>query len=416
MLKENIENSFDLYSHTQTRSKVRFFIFLVFFYFFLFRDPLERLIPIFKYADEVVALCAIPLFIVKFLIDKEKIRFDSRGYGVALLVFFLFGIIGNFIYNYQTLFYGALDAFLCLKFWFAIYFGKSVFHNFDIDKYSNKIKFHCKIVIYALVALVIIDNIFLFFSAPIRYGLRSTRLFYSHPTYFAATCVLLTAIFLSVMRNTASDWISYILLQALLCSTLRMKAVAAAVVFIGIAFFIVNKKMRVRIWMLILAGILVLLVGWDQILFYFFNENNSDFARSQLLVKGLQIANDCFPLGAGFGTFGSHFSDVNYSPLYALYGIDTVPGLEPGGAFISDTFWPMILAQTGWFGLIAYIIVLVQLFRQIQQIGKSSIPKYAAALSILAYLLISSTSESAFVNPMAIPLAIWLGVMLKKPL
>ena len=39
---------------------------------------------------------------------------------------------------------------------------------------------------------------------------------------------------------------------------------------------------------------------------------------------------------------------------------------------------------------------------------------YASAISVLSYLLIASTAESAFVHPVAIPIALWLGVIMNK--
>ena len=39
---------------------------------------------------------------------------------------------------------------------------------------------------------------------------------------------------------------------------------------------------------------------------------------------------------------------------------------------------------------------------------------YASGLLILAQLLISSTSESALANPLAVPMALWLGVLMAE--
>ena len=96
------------------------------------------------------------------------------------------------------------------------------------------------------------------------------------------------------------------------------------------------------------------------------------------------------------------------------YGIQNIEGITSSNpSYISDSFWPMILGQTGFLGLIAYICALLILFLEIQRLAQKNCYRYTSALCILVYLLISSTSESAFANPMAVPLAIYLGKMLQ---
>lgn len=151
-------------------------------------------------------------------------------------------------------------------------------------------------------------------------------------------------------------------------------------------------------------------IAYDQIEYYFFTSD--DIARGVLLETSIKIANEHFPVGAGFGTFASYFSATNYSPIYAKYNIQDVHGLtKENPSFISDSFWPMLIGQFGYIGAILYLICIILMLVKIQK--KFSIEnkyKYIAKISILAYLMISSTSESAFVNPMAISLALILGI------
>jgi chromate transport protein ChrA len=74
----------------------------------------------------------------------------------------------------------------------------------------------------------------------------------------------------------------------------------------------------------------------------------------------------------------------------------------------------MIIGQSGWIGFIAYAIAIVMLFIAIQRLYKFSLSFYASALIGLVYLLIASTAESAFVNPVAIPIAAMIGFMLSQ--
>jgi hypothetical protein len=131
-----------------------------------------------------------------------------------------------------------------------------------------------------------------------------------------------------------------------------------------------------------------------------------------LLQNSFEVANDHFPLGSGFGTYGSNSSGIEYSPLYQKYGLNNIYGLtQSNPMFISDSFWPMILGQFGYFGLFIYLIIILNLFRIIQQnFNSAKVHQYIVGLGIFIYLIISSIAESAFVNPIAMPFAILLGI------
>jgi hypothetical protein len=133
------------------------------------------------------------------------------------------------------------------------------------------------------------------------------------------------------------------------------------------------------------------------------------------LITSFQIANDYFPFGTGLGTFASYFSTVNYSPIYFLYGLSNVNGLRLNATnFASDSFWPMIIGQSGWIGFIAYVVAVIMLFIAIQKLYKINLSFYAAALIGLIYVLIASMAEAAFVHPVVIPLAAMIGFMLSQ--
>lgn len=90
-------------------------------------------------------------------------------------------------------------------------------------------------------------------------------------------------------------------------------------------------------------------------------------------------------------------------------------GLQEGNAwFVNDLFWPMILGQFGWIGLVAMIGTVYTLFKEAQIYRKVDLNKYAACLIILSYLLVESTSSVAFVHTLSMPLALLLGYMFGK--
>src|SRR5699024_8630698 len=79
-------------------------------------------------------------------------------------------------------------------------------------------------------------------------------------------------------------------------------------------------------------------------------------ARFALYATSFKIFGDYMPFGCGLGTFATHASRVDYSPIYGEYGIDYIWGLSKSySAFISDTYYPS-LAEFGVVGLVLFVL------------------------------------------------------------
>lgn len=390
--------------------------FLLLFYLLIFQFVLAKYISQFGYLDELISLAAFPLFIQELRNNHMKIKIKRYGFLGLLILFSIVGLWGNFLFSYQPITTVALPAvYTNIKFWLCFYIGRSFLKNLNVEKYARNIYRHVFFVVLLFTVLIVLDNIFHIYSSETRYGLRATQLFYGIPTVFAAYSVFLFAILLVIRPYIAGSFMVCIWALVLLCSTLRSKAFAAAFAFCLIYYFAYIRKKRIRFRTILLFAPVALLIVWDQVEYYFFSSIQSDSARYQLLMVSLKIAGDYFPIGTGFGTFGSNLSTIFYSPLYSMYGIANVNGLRNGEAyFASDSFWPMILGETGIVGLIVFAIIVFRLFKRIQNLKKKNIACYTASMCVLAYLLIMSMAESAFVNPVSIPLAIWLGFMEKE--
>lgn len=394
----------------------KYITFIILFYLLLFQAPLSNVIKVFGYVDELIAAIAILFAIFQLKRNEFKIRKKKNGFLGALIIFSIAGIWGSVRYNYQPIGSVAIpDLFLCIKFWLTIYTGKILFSRLDLERNGNGIFLHVKVVTTLFCTLAIIDNIAHIYVANIRYGIRSTHLFYDSPTAFAAACAFLIAV-LTIVKpyvNRTRKW--FVLLLILMCSSLRSKAFAAAAAFILIYYFVFYRKKQVTFKTLLLFAPLILFMVGDQIEFYFFSDIQSDSARYQLLITSILIARDSFPIGAGFGTFGSYMSAIHYSPVYRIYGISNVHGLIEGATyFTSDSFWPMILGETGIIGVASIVIVIIRMLKRLQLIKNLDLALYASGLVCISYLLIISMAESAFVNPIAMPLAIVLGLVYGK--
>jgi hypothetical protein len=129
-------------------------------------------------------------------------------------------------------------------------------------------------------------------------------------------------------------------------------------------------------------------------------------ARVALYMGSLAIARDYFPLGAGLGRYGSWISRENYSDLYHQYGLDRVHGLRPSNPrFVTDTFWPQVLGETGVVGTLCYatfiLIVGLQVLRVARRVDLR--PELAAValgtVMIFGQTLAESLASAIFNSP-----------------
>jgi hypothetical protein len=127
--------------------------------------------------------------------------------------------------------------------------------------------------------------------------------------------------------------------------------------------------------------------------------------RLALYVGSLAIGRDQFPLGVGLGRYGSQMSRQDYSSVYREYGLDQVTGLQPAdSSAVTDTFWPMVLGETGLVGMVAFAVFIgslfVQLWRSADGVESRRHRAFAlGALMLFVESLIGSSSSATYVAP-----------------
>ncbi len=387
-------------------------LFLVLFYLLIFNEPLTRWIPVLQYQDEILALLAIPLMIYRICTDRVARGFT--GIVAWLSGFVLFTLLGTIYFHYQPFKEVAIqDMLLCLKFWMVLYLGKELFRNLDLERFGSRLCGHVKmitLVLFTLSALNMVVEIFPPFDE--RYGLGANMLFFDHPVSLASVCIALAVILIAFQNKIRLSGLYIGLLALTMVTTLRSKAWANGLVLLALHFIVNMRQRKFSIRTLLPLIPVALAIGWDQIQYYFVDEADES-ARSALMQTSIQVANDHFPLGAGFGTYGSHYSQVVYSPLYYRYGLNEIWGLsESNSGFICDTFWPMILGQSGYLGTACYIGALVTLVRKLSKLRSVNVFYYASGFAAVACLLVDSTAAIIFAHPLSMPLALWLGILL----
>lgn len=386
-------------------------IVIIMMYLLIFHNVFQSYVSAFKYLDEIVALMSGLIFIIYFVKNKGKIEKRDCIICVCLLLITIIGIIANLKYQYQTIWYVLIDVFTVMKF-FITYLGiKALTRNKDIHINTKLFYTNIKAITIFLFFITIINYIFKIFPAESRYGIMANRAIYSHPSYLAASCIELILLIIFVSKKIKNIYL--FLCFIMLFSTLRFKAIGAGIILFILILFVYYANKKVSILKLSILGILATIIAFPQLKFYFIDIDNS--ARKSLTETSINIANDKFPLGTGFGTFASFVSGENYTEVYKEYGIDKIFGLEEDKAFfVSDSFWPMILGQFGYIGFILYCICLLCILNEIQKAINVSKYLYIIKLGSLIYLLIASVAESAFVNPIAVPFAILLGLQIRK--
>ena len=190
-----------------------------------------------------------------------------------------------------------------------------------------------------------------------------------------------------------------------------------------------------RIWLLIAAGVLAVALLSLPLVGSFYRQTFEDYfgtagavgeifaedpdskvirplhPRVALYAGSLAIARDEFPLGVGIGRYGSHLSREVYSPVYEQYGLQRVYGLrERRPIAITDTFWPMVLGETGAAGVVAALAFLGllgrDLWRAAAPVGPATVRIFTlGALLVYVEALVRSTTSGVFV---ATPIVYWV--------
>lgn len=382
-------------------------------YALVFQSPLEVYVwDKFSYIDECVALIGGIAFIYIGMNNKiEKISKETYLIVFALIVFGIIGLLGNLIYQYQPWKAVVVDFVTNFKFFFAILAGYFLFADVPWEDMKKCVNSHCRCITLLLGTLFLIDRIFNIFPGHVRYGIKSNTLFYRHPTYVVGAIVFLIVLQIIFYEGKNIPYLVFNIIM--LVFTMRFKAMATAAVFIVLFIHVILLKKRItkRHWALL--GAIILVIGMPMIYFYYIKLSGGS-ARSMLTQTAFRILKEYFPIGTGFGTYASYMAFEYYSPVYVMYGFENSRELSREMCFHSDTFWPIILGQTGVIGTISYITAIGLLIRKALKWERVNVYVYLGMIFIFIYFFISSTAEPTFNNAVSIPLAIVMGIVFEK--
>lgn len=349
-------------------------------------------------------------FIFLILFYKQKLEPIERKIILCFFLWFVITMFSSFVNQnakYMTI---LLDSFVCVKFMIYYLGGKILSRELrPIKKYVNsKIILFCKIISIMLI-LLCLHEIFMnpfFEKYDFRYFTNSLQLCFLHPTYFAAFCVSCVSILICNMKYNKNNFKYIVILSIVTCLTFRSKAIGAIFVIFAIYYSCVKYNLKLKTICLILACCIVVYFSMDQIEKYF-TVGATVPIRLKMHQDGIKIAEQYFPFGSGFGTFGTTVAYESNSKFY--YKLGYMSGYYKGQP-VSDTFWPGIFAQSGWIGTIFFVTTIsLMVFDSIKRLKENKYYGWAM-LSILSYSIIASTSETAFFNPATAIMFIIYGI------
>ena len=407
----------------KNNTKLKTLCFLVVAGLFLVQDKLQDWYTPFQYFDEAFGLLLFPMLLIRWRQKRLTIPTDKESllFYIGLLAFWIFGWASHFVYQYQPLTNALKDFYVNNKFFLALGASFLFFDDLQLDFQQMKKSIWpvLNVTVLVLFALCVIDLLFDTFSTDTRGPFRAVKLFYSAQTFLVSACVFLSAICLWYYEDKKKKiLLPVILLCVIMFCTIRVKTMGAiaAVCLIylfvlrGLKFRSISRRMKIILGSFLTFAAVAIIY---QVVDYYILMGTGS-ARAMMTLASPFVAWDHFPFGSGWATFGSAFSAEPYSPVYGMYRMAGIWGISPDyPAFMADVYWPMLLAQTGFFGFAGFLLALWIFVKKVCRMKDRPV-SFASGLLILLYLLISSTSESALANPIAIPLAFWLGLVVAE--
>lgn len=393
----------------------------ILFLFFLYQTAIvslttNRLIyNIVNYSDEFFTIIIIFYIFNNYktlLRDKMDVKIFKKW-----ILFLFLQVISTIIFRYQGLFPSIVDGiFIQSKFLLAYFAGRIYMkRNYSTKFFINIFGKITKINIIILFVLTIHD-IFInpfFEKGDFRYFTNSIKLFFPHETYLAVSGIILLILLNICYKHSRKKIIYMIMISIVIIMTLRMKAIGFIAIFLGMYFWIFVLKKR-QIWINIAGGIIVsIYLAIDQFKVYFFSGIYSP--RQIMLKDSLILLKKHFPLGSGLGSYGTTIAAQYYSPIYEKFGYNNYYGMSADRtSFLTDSFWPAIIAQGGLIGLIIFILVIKDLFIITYKRYKINNIMGFSAMMIIIYSIITSFAESSFFNPMSFILYFIMGAIISQ--
>lgn len=382
-------------------SKSNFVIFLLILIYLIMWLPMQD-VPVVSSMDEILAFILLPLLVLKLKVNRE-----NRIFIYSILIFLLVGLVSSILSDVtQPMLAKILDFISFIKLPIVFLYFRYIFSDSYARKFISSLLSLSKLLV-SISFVFAIANLFIDFgmSYDFRYGLRSFEFFYHNPGTFVA---LMTVCFAIINLESRKNFVYKLLIIINLLLTLRTVAFGIVVLILFLPYLLMNQ-LKIRSILLILP--MIVIAGYGAIENYFIGQVTP---RSLLLKNSLIVAQRYFPMGAGFGTYGSNAAKVYYSPLYYEFNFNYVWGLSPQfGHILNDNFWPMIVAQFGVIGLTFYMVFLGAMTKDLfsRNMNKDWV---ISGTTLISFLLLSSMGANVITGVLGVLIIIPYTLILKK--
>lgn len=307
-------------------------------------------LPGLSYLDE-----ALTLFFSGVVVCNRKVKGESNKILYYILLFYFLGIVSSLFSNNISSFAGAcIDAFSFLKWPLTFIFISYYLSNKVKKAVVDIMAFIGGIMLMVTCACAVIN-----FAADInmtfdvRWGIRSFKFIFNNPAALNETNLIY---FCCIARVAGEKKRTIFFVLFAVCTVFTMRSTGLGVIAIYILIAATLKFVRyLKPWHFILPTLAALITAWSQIQNYLL----STHIRSIMYVNGFRLALERFPLGEGFATFGSDQAYKLNSPIYVRLGFNMASFYN----YRNDNFWPMILGQSGFFGMILYMMLLLYILK-----------------------------------------------------
>jgi len=348
----------------------------------IFQNNLVQISDYFSYIDEIsTVLCIIYLL---FYSIQNRLKKDEIAILIDIIILIFLGVMSNFIYGIQTHFFPIfIDAFCNFKLYIVFVVSLHLFKRKEIMSIFN-------FLYYIIAIIILLALVFYFFSwfydlqmiNEKRYGLISFKFIFENAGTFGYYLIGFLGIIL--MTKKKSKNILTIICLFLIMATTKGPQIIFTVVFL-ILLYIFKHRIQIKIIHVIFISLVIVALGYYQISTYLFNNSSP---RYHLIKYCIVTANNYFPIGSGFATYGSSMSVIYYSPLYYLYGFDNIWGLNISYPyFLQDNYWPMVIAQFGWIGFLVFLNIFHHLFKILRKGFKDFLSRTYIITCFIAFLI-----------------------------
>lgn len=351
-----------------------------------------------SYYDELLGLC----FMIYIITQTIRGRNDKRSSMIVILlgIISLIGLLSNVLSKLMNNpFPIAVDLISLWKTFACFSFFQSICSNERRRDYIVfKLKGLAKILLLLVAVTSIIQQIVDIGAAghnnSVFFGLKQFGFFWNNSIstgWLVFGCLLLLA------AAHEKKIVRYFIISCVPL-LLTFSSLVYCWLFVAVFLYIVMRKESVfKIRYIIILAIAVVVFSFADISTYFYDLNSP---RMMFILYGIKTANNYFPIGSGFATYGTEMAARYYSQLYISYGWRNLWTLGENGYFLNDTFFAGILGQFGWIGLILYFVCLYMLYKSINtnRLVKNERVLSLATVITIAVVMISSGSAKSIMG------------------